>query len=159
MPAGGDAPTGPGGADTAHAERLWPSAGAWTACCAIAFTAGLVPLPVFGPRAAVVVAVLAVLVVAAALAVTSTPVRVEGGQLVAGRSRIPLEALGPAQALDRAALRRALGTELDARAHLVTRGWVPTGVRVPVVDEEDPTPYWVVSTRRPEALVRALQGR
>jgi hypothetical protein len=29
-------------------------------------------------------------------------------------------------------------------------------VRVEVVDPQDPTPYWLVSTRRPDDLARAL---
>jgi hypothetical protein len=29
-------------------------------------------------------------------------------------------------------------------------------VRVELTDPEDPTPYWLVSSRRPDALARAL---
>jgi hypothetical protein len=31
-------------------------------------------------------------------------------------------------------------------------------VRVTVTDPQDPTPYWLVSTRHPEKLVEALQA-
>ena len=153
---------GPAAGPTApprHAERLLPSAGAWTACCAVALTAGLVPLPVVGPGWALVTALLTVALVAAALAASSPRVAVEDGQLRAGRASIPLDQLGAAEALDAAAMRRAMGPELDARAHLVTRGWVRTGVRVAVADPADPTPYWLVSTRRPRELAAALRQR
>ena len=45
---------------------------------------------------------------------------------------------------------------LDARAYLCIRGWIPTGIRVAVADPQDPTPYWLVSTRRPEELLTAF---
>ena len=142
-----------------HTERLWPSAGTWTACCGIALTAGFVPLPVLGPAGSALAALLAAVLAAAALAACATPVHVAGGWLVAGRSRIPLDCLGAAVALDAAAMRRELGPALDARAHLVTRPWVRTGVRIPVTDPEDPTPYWLVSTRHPGRLAGALRAR
>lgn len=33
-----------------------------------------------------------------------------------------------------------------------------TAVRVEVLDPEDPTPYWVVSTRRPMELAASLEA-
>ncbi|GAB7189988.1 DUF3093 domain-containing protein [Kineococcus sp. NUM-3379] len=141
-----------------HTERLWPSVGTWTACCGIAATAGFVPLPAFGVTGSLVAALAAVALVVGALVASATAVRVADGVLVAGRSRIPLDCLGAAVPLDAAAMRRELGPALDARAHLVTRAWVRTGVRVPVEDPEDPTPYWLVSTRRPDRLAAALRS-
>jgi hypothetical protein len=44
------------------------------------------------------------------------------------------------------------------RAHLVIRGWVQPVVRVPIVDPEDPAPYWLVSTRHPKELAAAING-
>ena len=141
-----------------HIERLWPSPGAWVACCAIALTAGFVPLPVVGVNGSLVAALAALALVVAALVATATEVRVQDGVLHAGRSRIPVALLGPAEPLTAEAMRAAMGPGLDARAHLVTRGWVRTGVRVPVLDPEDPTPYWLVSTRRPAQLAAALRA-
>ena len=50
------------------------------------------------------------------------------------------------------------GVELDARAHLVLRGWVGPVVLVTLDDPDDPTPAWLVSTRRPEHLAEALRA-
>ena len=36
------------------------------------------------------------------------------------------------------------------------RGWVDPVVRVGIEDPDDPVPYWLISTRRPEDLIRAL---
>jgi hypothetical protein len=59
------------------------------------------------------------------------------------------------EALDRAQTREWLGPRADPTAHVVTRGWVATSVliRPRRVDE---TPYWLVSTRRPEVLLAAV---
>jgi hypothetical protein len=99
----------------------------------------------------------AVLVVGVVLLVRTSPrVEVAGGELRAGRAHIPVELLARPEALDAARTRTELGPRLDARAHLCLRGWIPTAVRVEVVDPQDPTPYWLVSTRRPDDLARAL---
>jgi hypothetical protein len=110
------------------------------------------------PRAAVVVG-LAVLGAGAAVLVGLAPrVEVRDGVLRAGGAFIPVDLLGDAVALDADATRVELGPRLDARAHLCLRGWIHSAVRVEVLDPQDPTPYWVVSTRRPEALVAALHA-
>ncbi len=58
--------------------------------------------------------------------------------------------------LDAEQTRRRAGVEADARAHLVLRPYVSTAVEITLDDPADPVPYWLVSTRRPEALAAAL---
>ena len=48
------------------------------------------------------------------------------------------------------------GQLLDARAYLLIRGWVDPVLRVEVVDSDDPTPYWLLSTRHPESIAAAI---
>jgi hypothetical protein len=48
------------------------------------------------------------------------------------------------------------GRLLDARAWLLIRGWVGPVVKIDLADASDPTPYWIVSTRTPDALVAAI---
>ena len=36
------------------------------------------------------------------------------------------------------------------------RAWIGPVVRIEVTDPDDPTPYWVLSVRDPEAFLRAL---
>jgi hypothetical protein len=88
--------------------------------------------------------------------VTATRVQVDGGELRAGSAHVPLELLGPTRILDRATVRVELGPALDARAYVCLRSGIGTAVRVEVRDPLDPTPYWIVSTRRPEALAAAV---
>jgi hypothetical protein len=76
----------------------------------------------------------------------------------AGRAHIPTRFVGRSDVVRGEAKRVALGPELDPAAHVLHRGWVPAAVRLEIVDPDDPTPYWVVSTRRPERLLAEIHG-
>lgn len=139
-------------------ERLLPGAGA----LAVAVAAGLLALVILLPVHAVA-AVLAGVAVAAAgvawLLVGAPRLTVQDGELCAGRAHVPVTLLGEPTVLPSRDLMRAeLGGRLDARAHVLLRAWIPTGVRVPLHDPADPTPYWLLSTRRPEELAAALRA-
>jgi Protein of unknown function (DUF3093) len=84
-------------------------------------------------------------------------VQVRDGELRAGPATLPLRYVGRIDVIrDRDAKQVALGPDLDPAAHLMHRAWVKPVVRLEVTDPQDPTPYWVVSVRDPDALVRAL---
>lgn len=84
-------------------------------------------------------------------------VQVRDGELRAGPASLPLRFVGRVDVIrDRDAKQEALGPDLDPAAHLLHRAWVRPVVRVEVTDPQDPTPYWVVSVRDADALVRAL---
>ncbi|GAA2674618.1 Protein of unknown function (DUF3093) [Actinosynnema pretiosum] len=87
-----------------------------------------------------------------------TRVEVSGGELRVGSAHVPVRLLGEVEVVDAKAKRRVMGPELDPMAFVLHRGWVPTMVRVRLDDPEDPTPYWVFSTRSPEKLVEALRA-
>lgn len=83
-------------------------------------------------------------------------VRVDHGELHVGRARLTAAYLGEVEPLDRSAYRHRLGPGADVRAWLATRPYLDRGVIVRVDDDADPTPYWLVGTRHPELLARAL---
>jgi hypothetical protein len=141
----------------AYRERLWPSLGVWLVVPLLAVTAAVAVLPVSTTWA--VVAATAVVVALAGWAVrASLVVAVDDEHLVAGRARLPLRYVGEVEAWRGEEARAQRGPLLDARAHLVLRGWVGPVVTVRLTDPEDPTPYWVVSTRHPERLRDTLVG-
>jgi DUF3093 family protein len=88
----------------------------------------------------------------------SATVEVSSEGFRAGRALLPRSAVGDVRALDRDGARRAAGVEADARAYLVLRGYCSGAVRVEVDDPADPTPYWLVSSRHPEAVVSAIRA-
>jgi hypothetical protein len=150
--AAGPAPGGP-----SYRERLTPSWWIWACAPGLGFGVALSVAKISISWGAVTA--LVVTAVLLALLVRSTPsLRVSEGVLTAGRASIPVRLTGPVEVLDAEAMRRAHGPRLDARAHLCLRGWIPTGVRVALSDPQDPTPYWLLSSRRPETLAAALRA-
>lgn len=85
-------------------------------------------------------------------------VRVGGGRLVAGDRSVALGHVGRIDVVARRDKQQALGPELDPSAFLLHRAWVGPLVRVEITDREAPEPYWVLSSRRPERLVEALEA-
>jgi len=85
-------------------------------------------------------------------------VRVGEGTFQAGRAQIDVVHLGGVAALDAEQSRRLAGVDADARAYLLLRPYLKRAVKVELTDPADPAPYWLISTRHPEALARALHA-
>ncbi len=136
-------------------ETLWPTAGVWLAFTAFGAAFGLIPGPINVPFAIGTAVVMAGVVLG--LVVLWTPkLALAKGVFAAGRARVPVSLVARVEPLDAAQMKNALGAGLDARAYRATRPWVKTGIRVTLDDPQDPTPYWLLSTRRPQDWVRAL---
>ena len=86
-------------------------------------------------------------------------IEIADGTLRAGRARIALSDLGDTVVARALEARQERGPGLDARAWLLLRGDIDGVVRVEVTDDDDPAPYWLMSTRRPEELARAITGQ
>jgi hypothetical protein len=84
-------------------------------------------------------------------------VEVSAGELRVRGAHLPLQYVSGSVALDERTLRRVVGREGDPAAFLSIRPWIGPGVQVWVDDAEDPTPYWVVSSRHPDRLVAVLR--
>lgn len=115
----------------------------------------IIMIPVSAPSAPIV-AVALTACVDALLFVRAPIVIVSDGMFTAGRARISVSLLGDTALYRRDAAFQARGPALDARAFTLFRGWVDPVVRVELIDPEDPTPYWLISTRRPERLLAAI---
>jgi hypothetical protein len=83
-------------------------------------------------------------------------VRVAGGELFVDDAHLPVGYIARVGVLDAAAKRDALGVDADPLAFVVQRPWIREAVLVVLDDPADPTPYWVVSSRRPRQLAEAL---
>jgi hypothetical protein len=73
-------------------------------------------------------------------------------------AHIPLRYVSGVVALDARTLRRLIGREGDPQAFVAIRPWIGPGVQLQLDDQDDPTPYWVVSTRHPERVVALLRA-
>ena len=143
-----------------YEERLVAPPWVWAAVLSVALVcAAAVHGGAPGWRSVVPYAVLLPVAVAGLLWSSRGSIRVADGVLHVPGARIPLDHLGGVTPLSREATRRVRGPLAEARAYVVTRGWLSESVRVQVEDPEDDTPYWLVGTRRPEELAAALQRR
>jgi Protein of unknown function (DUF3093) len=109
------------------------------------------------------ISVVALFGVAAALLVWlgRVEVRVTGepGQLElwAGQAHLPVAVICRSAEIPRSAKFAALGRQLDPAAFVLHRAWVGPMVLVVLDDPEDPTPYWLLSTRHPDRVLTALR--
>lgn len=111
-----------------------------------------------GRTAVVLAGAVTAAVLAGAVLLTTPVVEVDDEVLRAGAARIPVALLGEPALLDRAGLAAALGPGSDARDYVLLRAWLPGAVSVPVTDPADPTPRWVVCSRRPDLLAGAIRA-
>ena len=88
---------------------------------------------------------------------TST-IEVKGGELVIKRAHIPLAYLGEATLIPKAKFGFERTRGADPAAFFAITFWIAQGLKVNVVDPRDPTPYWLISSKRAEALAAALKS-
>jgi len=139
-----------------YRERLWPSAWVFVSTALVMPASLLVFLPI-NAFVGVVSAIVLYGATVALLLGTSPIILVTSGEVVAGRARLPLEFAGDAQSYVEPEATLQRGRRLDARAWLVIRGWIAPVVKLPVEDANDPTPYWLFSTRHPLEVVQAIE--
>ncbi len=142
---------------TTYRERLWPSL--WLYICTILVIPAslLVFLPI-NKTAGPIVGIALYAGVVACLLLASPVVEVTDDAFLAGRARLPLRIVGAVTAFTGDAARDERGPRLDARAWLMIRGWISPVVKVELEDPDDPAPYWIVSTRHPDAVVAAIES-
>lgn len=71
-------------------------------------------------------------------------------------ANLPHTAVARAMVVPASARQNALGRQLDPAAFLISHAWVAEHVLLVLDDPEDPTPYWMVSARNPEAVLAAF---
>lgn len=83
-------------------------------------------------------------------------VAVSDGELWVDDARLPVRFIAEVVPLDATGKRELLGPSAHPLAFIVQRPWLSGVVQVVLNDPDDPTPYWVVSTRHPTKLAAAL---
>jgi len=140
-----------------YRERLWPGWWVFLATALVIPASLLVFLPI-SQLAGIVSAVVLYAAIIVVLLATSPVIEVTDGMLRVGRARIERSFVGAVTAHEKTDAVAERGTRLDARAYLVLRGWISGVVRIQISDEADPTPYWLVSTKRPHELAAVLNA-
>jgi hypothetical protein len=145
-----------------YAERLYVTWYWWPLpVAAAALLAAEIHMGYPGVRAWLPYVVLIPLTVALIFRLGRTRVRVDrsgAGELAVGDARLPLRFVGEVEIVPANGKRKALGPNLDPAAFVMHRSWVGPLVRVRLTDPDDPTPYWLFSTRHPEQVAELLRA-
>lgn len=142
---------------TTYAERLWPPVWLWVVGWLFVLSLALAFYAALGAPGLLLGVVLGA-VLTWGLIAAAAPVGVQDGLLTAGSAVIPIALLGQVEVLDSDQARAVRGPDSDPTGYHLIRGWVAEGVRVPVEDPKDPTPYWFIASRHPAALAAAIEG-
>lgn len=107
-------------------------------------------------------AVLGIVAVGALLWLSRVEIQVVGTdsdvEFLVGQAHLPASVVARTAAVPRSAKSAALGRQLDPAAFVLHRTWVGPMVLVVLDDPDDPTPYWLVSSRDPDKLIAALRS-
>ena len=90
--------------------------------------------------------------------ITVLRTRVEGEYLSVGRARIEKKYLGKVITLSIDEFRHLRGAGINPGAFHAFRFWIKRGVKIEINDPQDPTPYWLVSSKGPEQFAEALKS-
>jgi len=78
-------------------------------------------------------------------------------ELWAGPAHLPTSVVSRSAVVPRSAKSSALGRQLDPAAFVLHRNWVGPMVLLVLDDPDDPTPYWLFSSRHPDRVLEALR--
>ena len=113
----------------------------------------------FDNRTATIAALIALVLGAVVIFLLKGEINCDGEELRVGRAHIGYEYCGDVTVLSRAEFLRARSREADPAAHLALFFWISEGIKIEVNDPRDPTPYWLISTKRGAEIERALKKR
>ena len=140
-----------------YRERLRVPVLWWVLAVLFAFSLLLAFGFYLGPVWGIGVALLSLLIAGSGFVTGAAVIEVDSAAIRVGRAVIEHEYVGSCRALDGPATRARSEVDADARAHLVLRPYVSTAVEIELDDPADPVPYWLVSSRRPEAFAAAVR--
>ena len=143
---------------TTYRETMRPAAWLYIAAILVIPAIILVLAPInmlFG----IILSIVVYVTIVTLMVVKSPSIELTGDTLRVGKASIARSHLGAASAFSGSYAIEQRGTKLDARAWMMFTGWVDAVVRLEITDPLDPTPYWLISTRNPEAFVAALRDR
>lgn len=102
-------------------------------------------------------ALLALIGGAALLLKMKKEITLDEKELRIGGAHIERKYLGEVTLLPRADFLKARTRDIDPAAHLALIFWVSEGVKIALNDSRDPTPYWLISTRKGEQIKKLLE--
>jgi len=76
-------------------------------------------------------------------------------ELRINHAHIDLQYITSMEEIKKDQIRSERGPNLDPAAFLSLRFWVSSAVKITIKDERDSTPYWLVSSKKAKAFIKA----
>ena len=141
-----------------YKERTLPSLGFFAATLFIPLALFIIALP-FSEVAGLVAAILSLTITWISIWYFSPVTTLTSEYFQVDNVRIERMFLGVAQGIEGVDVFNERGPLLDSRAFTRFQFGVKQLVRVDIVDDLDPTPYWLVATRNAEVLAALINKR
>ncbi|MQA09102.1 MAG: DUF3093 family protein [Pseudonocardiaceae bacterium] len=149
-------------AEISYSERLYTPWWCWPLpLIAGVLLAAEVHMGYPGVRAWLPYVVAVPLIVVLMLWLGRAKVRLDAGELWVGAkdpAHLPVRFIGELEVIEPRDKRQALGPDLDPAAFVTHRAWVGPMLRLHLTDPDDPTPYWLISTRSPGRLAELIRA-
>jgi hypothetical protein len=141
-----------------YRERVRPNLGTFIAVATLLPAVTLVSEP-FDYRIGIAVGLILVMSIWAALFFLAPVIQVGSSHLTVARAKIPRNLLGNIEEIAKDQIFSERGPKLEPAAYKVFQGTVKTAIKITVNDPNDPTPYWIISTRKPAQLAEVLRAK
>ena len=141
-----------------YRERVRPNLGTFIAVATLLPAVTLVSEP-FDYRIGIAVGLILVISIWAALFFLAPVIKVGSSHLTVARAKIPRNLLGRIDEIAKDQIFSERGPKLDPAAFKVFQGTVKTAIKISLRDPNDPTPYWIISTRKPAQLAEVLRAK
>lgn len=82
------------------------------------------------------------------ISITSSELRINS-------AHIDLQFIAAMEEVSKDQIRLERGPNLDPAAFLALRFWVGNAIKIIIKDERDPTPYWLVSSKKTKEFIKA----
>ena len=90
---------------------------------------------------------------------TVLSIEVTDEQLRVGSAHIDRKYLGSITVLSAEEMRQWRGPLSDPAGFMALRFWIARGVKVEINDPKDPTPFWLISSKKAQPLAAALENK
>lgn len=153
--------TKPSSSPSNYRERVLPSAGALWPVLLIIPAAYLTLLPFsnrIGEFGGVGLGILFTVAVLVSIWFAAPVIEVDERGFSVGEANLPLDVIAGYEVVtaDRAFVER--GTNLDPAAYVRFQLSVNSLIKLQIDDPQDPTPYWLIATRNPQAIADVITG-
>ena len=133
-----------------------PNFGTFAAVFALLPSIAIISEP-FDIRIGLAVGVVVVITIWTLLILRAPTIELSQLELRVGRVGIFRNLIGEAEVISKDRIFLERGPNLDPGAHKVFQGSVKTAIKIAILDPEDPTSYWLISTRKPDKLAELLE--